>query len=263
MPQRCWQRGRLQVRSKVERQAERWGDRRLKIRAWHRLGFVVLVCVCGTFVQAQGSRSSAIDRHWQKLAASAGDPAIGASPEEARATLVEFIDYACGYCRKAAPFVLSLTDKYPHLRVVFKEFPILGEASYEAARASVAAARQPGWRPFHEALMAPSFGLSVDDAIHRAAVAAGLDLEQLASDMRSAETKWVIERNLQLARSLGINSTPTVVARNGLGNVLIETGVSRHRLTRFLARGAAPGYEHQESLQAEPADGSEHWESRR
>ncbi|MDD9983886.1 MAG: thioredoxin domain-containing protein [Gammaproteobacteria bacterium] len=228
-----------------------------------KMGLVILACVCATVVHAQASRNAAIDRHWQELSASAGDPAIGASAEEARATLVEFIDYACRYCRKAAPFVLSLTDKYPHLRVVFKEFPILGEASFEAARASVAAARQPGWRAFHATLMAPSPGLSVDDAIHRAAAAAGLDLERLASDMRSAETGWVIERNLQLARSLGINSTPTLIARNGLGNVLIETGLRRHRLTRFLARGAGPGPERPESLQAEPADGSEHWGSRR
>lgn len=235
----------------------------MNIRACYALGFAVLLCVCATAVHAQGLRSAAIDRHWQELTASAGDPALGASAEAARATLIEFIDYACRYCRRAAPFVLSLTDEYPHLRVVFKEFPILGEASYEAARASVAAARQPGWRTFHEALMVPPYGLSVDDAIHRAAVMAGLDLERLASDMRSAHTQGVIERTLQLARSLGINATPTVVARNGLGNVLVETGIRRHRLTRFLARGAAPGPERPEPLRAEPGDGSEHWGGRR
>ena len=236
---------------------------------WHRLGVIVLLGVCGTWVHAQGFRSgtseadasasrdgkgielfeerfetpemAAIERHWLDLTESAGDPAIGAGAGEAHATLIEFIDYACPYCRKAAPGVLRLAEEHPQLRVVFKEFPILGEASYEAARASVAAARQPGWRAFHEALMGSPPGLSIDEAIYEAAVAGGLDLERLARDMVSAQTAQVIERSTRLARSLGVNSTPSVVARNGVGNVLMMGGVSRRRLERFLALEVKPG----------------------
>ena len=234
-----------------------------------RLGIVLLLCVGGTGVHAQGPRSdtsdadasanpgatrielseerfetpemAAIERHWQELTESAGDPAIGAGAGEARATLIEFIDYACPHCRKAAPVVLRLAEEHPQLRVVFKEFPILGEASYEAARASVAAARQPGWRAFHEALMGSPPGLSSDEAIYEAAVTGGLDLERLARDIESAETAQVIERSMRLARSLGVASTPSVVARNGIGNVLMMGGVSRRRLERFLALDLEPG----------------------
>ena len=234
-----------------------------------RLGIVLLLCVGGTGVHAQDPGATpvtqtrrqtpapresnspkrdsrrrkwaAIERHWQELTESAGDPAIGAGAGEARATLIEFIDYACPHCRKAAPVVLRLAEEHPQLRVVFKEFPILGEASYEAARASVAAARQPGWRAFHEALMGSPPGLSSDEAIYEAAVTGGLDLERLARDIESAETAQVIERSMRLARSLGVDSTPSVVARNGIGNVLMMGGVSRRRLERFLALDLEPG----------------------
>ena len=102
-----------------------------------------------------------------------GDPALG--PPDAEIVIFEFIDYACPYCRKLAPAVLRLAKDNPDIRIVFKEFPFLGYPSEQAARASIAAFRQGNWSTFHGALMGSEVGLTIDEAIAKAAKAAHLD----------------------------------------------------------------------------------------
>jgi protein-disulfide isomerase len=82
------------------------------------------------------------------------DPAapVGGNPA-GDVTLVEFFDYNCPYCRRVAPTVVELEEADPGLRVVYKEFPILGPGSEFAARAALAARKQGKYVPFHNALM--------------------------------------------------------------------------------------------------------------
>ena len=79
-------------------------------------------------------------------------------PADAKVVIVEFIDYACPYCRKIAPDVLRLAKDNPDIRIVFKEFPFLGDSSIRAARASLAAYRQGNWGAFHAELMNSATG---------------------------------------------------------------------------------------------------------
>ncbi|WP_240790920.1 DsbA family protein, partial [Sulfitobacter pontiacus] len=69
-------------------------------------------------------------------------------------TLVEFFDYNCGYCRRAAPEVKAVLETSKDVRIVYREFPILGPGSEIAARASLAARNQGKYQQFHEAMMA-------------------------------------------------------------------------------------------------------------
>ena len=122
-------------------------------------------------------------------------------------TVVEFFDYRCGYCKRVAGTVTQLQQDDPNVRVVYKDYPILGEASELASRAALASKVQGNHLAFHEALLASEEELTQETIVVLAA-AVGLDTEKLHRDMESPSIQTIIERNRTLARELGINGTP-------------------------------------------------------
>jgi protein-disulfide isomerase len=118
--------------------------------------------------------------------------------------LVEFFDYACAYCRKSNADVERLLREDKKLKVVWREWPVLGPDSEAAARASLAAARAGRFKPFHDRLYAA--GRPTPDALARTRAALGL-----AGDLPAAETDLELSRNFQLARNLEATGTPTFV----------------------------------------------------
>lgn len=153
---------------------------------------------------------------------------------EGDVTLVEFFDYNCPYCRRAAEGVEALIAEDPDLRVVMREWPILGDESVAAARASLAARMQGGYEPFHFALMAAE-GRVDDAAIEAAAEAAGLDLERLRADMEAPEVQAHIDASMALAEALGINGTPAFV----VGEAVVPGAVPPEELARLVAEARA------------------------
>jgi protein-disulfide isomerase len=125
-------------------------------------------------------------------------------------TLVEFFDYNCPYCRKMAPVLIDAEKADPQLRIVFKEFPILGPGSEFAARAALAAQRQMRYEAFHHALMAVKEKVSENNVLTTAADV-GLDVERLKTDMQDPAIQAAIDRNMALAAALRINGTPGFV----------------------------------------------------
>lgn len=122
-------------------------------------------------------------------------------------TLVEFFDYRCPYCRQVEPWLQTLIREDPGLRVVEKEFPILGPASVYAAQAAIAALKQGKHMQFRNALMAKRG--NIDEAIVlQAAEAAGLDIDRIKVDMKSPEVGFEIQRSIEIAKALGLNGTP-------------------------------------------------------
>jgi protein-disulfide isomerase len=142
--------------------------------------------------------------------------------------IVEFFDYRCGYCRRVVDSMRALVDRDENLRVVFKEFPILGEDSVRASRAALAADRQGLYLPLHFALMAAD-DLSME-GIMQAAAGVGLDTEQLATDMQSPDIQAEIGATYALARELGIEGTPAFV----VGDELVPGAVSEERLASLI-----------------------------
>jgi protein-disulfide isomerase len=122
-------------------------------------------------------------------------------------TVVEFFDYNCGYCRQAFDEVIKLTDAEKDVRVVFIEFPILSEESRKASEAAIAAAKQNKYFEFHRALMAKP-GPATEEKALKVASEIGLDVEKLKKDMASPETAELIEKNLNLGTSIGVQGTP-------------------------------------------------------
>jgi protein-disulfide isomerase len=125
-------------------------------------------------------------------------------------TIVEFFDYRCPYCKRNHADLAQLVKADPNLRVVSKDFPVLGPDSIVAARATLAAIPQGGYQRLHDAILQASGPLSADD-IFALADTAGLSSERIAHDMTSPEVESAVNRNIGLARALGISGTPTFV----------------------------------------------------
>ncbi|WP_022724379.1 DsbA family protein [Rhodopseudomonas sp. B29] len=129
-------------------------------------------------------------------------------------TFVEFFDYNCGYCKRAMSDMLELMKDDPKLKVVLKEFPVLGPGSVEAAQVAVAVRMQdPGGKKyldFHQKLLG---GRGQADKARAMAAAkdAGLDMAKLEKDMASPEVRATIEENFKLAEAMGMNGTPSYV----------------------------------------------------
>ncbi len=145
-------------------------------------------------------------------------------------TLVEFFDYNCGYCRRAAPEVKAVLETSKDVRIVYREFPILGPGSEIAARASLAARNQGKYQQFHEAMMALN-GQAFEASVMEVAGEVGLDLEVLKTDMQSDLVNDHIAASLRLAEALRITGTPTFV----LGDEIIPGVIERGTLLEKIA----------------------------
>ena len=129
-------------------------------------------------------------------------------------TMVEFFDYNCGFCRRALADMLDLMKADPKLRVVLKEFPVLGPGSVEAAQVAVAVRMQDKdgkkYLEFHQKMLT-SRGQADRARALAAAKEVGLDMGRLEKDMGSDEVKATIDENLKMAEALGLNGTPSYV----------------------------------------------------
>ncbi|MGL5165874.1 MAG: DsbA family protein [Afipia sp.] len=127
---------------------------------------------------------------------------------------VEFFDYNCGYCKRAMGDMLELMKADPKLRVVLKEFPVLGPGSVEAAQVAVAVRMQDPtgkkYLDFHQKLL-NSRGQADKARAMAAAKDAGLDMAKLEKDMASPEVSATLNENFKLAEDMGLNGTPSYV----------------------------------------------------
>jgi len=146
-------------------------------------------------------------------------------------TLVEFYDYRCGFCKKAASAVTELQKVDPRVRVVYKDFPILGEPSELAAKAALASRAQGKHRAFHEALLASHADMTKKE-IMKIAVSVGLDARRLEADMANPKWQAVIDKNRALARAIGISGTPGFI----VGTELVPGALDLNGLKELIAR---------------------------
>ncbi len=140
---------------------------------------------------------------------------VGGNPD-GDITLVEFMDYRCGFCRRAFAEVESLLESDGNIRFIVKEFPILGEESMLAARFAISTQQVHGpeaYKAVHDTLMAFS-GSITEDSLSRVAEGLDLDPDPILVGMDSAEVNAIISENHQLARRLSISGTPSFVMAN-------------------------------------------------
>ena len=137
---------------------------------------------------------------------------VGGNPE-GDVTVVEFVDYNCGFCRRAFGEVMEMVEFDPGVRLVMKEFPILGPESEEASRFAIAVLQLEGDEAYaeaHERLLTLQ-GRVAGPALARIAEEMALDMDAIAERMQAPEVSAVIDSNRGLAQALGINGTPTFI----------------------------------------------------
>ena len=149
-------------------------------------------------------------------------------------TLVEFADYRCGFCKKAHPEVRELLQRDPNIRLVVKEFPILGPASMVAARMALAAEKQGQYEELHFAFMTVSGKLTEEKAF-KIADNIGLDMDQLRRDMEAPEIDAMLQRNFALAQALQINGTPAFV----IGDEVVRGAIDMTTLREIVGQARA------------------------
>jgi protein-disulfide isomerase len=130
-------------------------------------------------------------------------------------TMVEFFDYNCGYCKKALGDMLTLLKSDPNLKVVLKEYPVLGPGSLEAAQVAVAARMQDKtggkkYLDFHQRLLG-GHGAADKARALAAAKDAGFDMARLEKDMASDEVRETLKETMKVADAIGLNGTPSYI----------------------------------------------------
>jgi protein-disulfide isomerase len=147
-------------------------------------------------------------------------------------TVVEFFDYACGYCRASLPDLAKLVASDAKVKVVYRELPILSEASSDAAKVSLLAAERGQYMPYHRALYGA--GKVSRETILAAAAKAGLTKSEAESAIASSKYDAEIQSNIALAQKLQASGTPTFViggqVLNGaVGYDALKAGVASAR----------------------------------
>lgn len=160
----------------------------------------------------------------------ANDPVAGDAKGDV--TVVEFFDYQCGYCKRVVPMLQETLKEDPKVRIVFKEFPVLGEGSVIAAKAALAAWKtdKDKYFAFHAALMAAK-GQFNEDKVLDIAKEAGLDAAKLKKAMEDPAIEAALRKNHILAKELGINGTPGFV----IGDNLIPGALPKAALKEAIA----------------------------
>ena len=157
-----------------------------------------------------------------------GDPVMGNA--NGTITLYEFSDYNCGYCKRVFEPIQQLVRDNPDVRLVIKEFPILSQSSLVAAKAAIAVEMQGKFGDYHIAMMTYR-GQITDAVVMRMAAQAGVDIEQLKSDMESPKTIAIIQRTREAAAALEINGTPGLV----VGDTIVPGAIGLDELVKLIA----------------------------
>ena len=171
--------------------------------------------------------TEAIAKNRTQLTASKTSP-VGGNPK-GDVTLVEFFDYNCGYCKRTQPELEAAVAEDGKVRLVYKEFPILGPSSVVAAKVALAAQKQGKYQAVHDALMGHKGPLD-EDTVLALAKSAGADMARLQKDMDDDAVQAEIDANLKLAQELGVRGTPAFI----VGDTMIPGAVDRASLVEVV-----------------------------
>jgi len=160
------------------------------------------------------------------------DPAtpVGGNPKGTQ-TLVVFMDPNCGYCKKFDKELTTLSKTNKNLKIIFKDIPIMGDSSTTIIKAMIAAKEQGKYEQLQKAIFASDKRLTLK-LLLKLASSVGIDTKKLESDMKSKAIEAQINQNLELAKTLGINGTPTLI----VGDSKVLPGyVSAEELNKMLS----------------------------
>jgi protein-disulfide isomerase len=176
----------------------------------------------------QQSQAQAVKDLQAQLVSNPASPVLGNPNGDI--TVVEFLDYRCPYCKAMHQSIADMIAGDGNVRVVVKEFPILGDDSVIAARAALAAGKQGKYAEMHTALMTFKGKLGAAD-IEAVAREIGLDFAKLKEDMAAPDVDQELQQNYNLAEAMSINGTPAFV----IGDTLIPGAIKLEELKAHIA----------------------------
>lgn len=176
--------------------------------------------------EKQARLTANLKAHQAEIYADPDTPILGNPKGDV--TITVFFDYNCGYCKKTLPALQSLIAKDASLKVLYKEFPVLGIPSQLGARAAMAAHRQGKYAAFHEALI-QSEDVTIDE-IKNIAERLQLDFTTMVKDMDDPKLVESIQRNARLANALEINGTPAYI----VGGQIIPGAIDANSLANIV-----------------------------
>jgi protein-disulfide isomerase len=160
------------------------------------------------------------------------------APDNFDVSVVEFYDYGCGYCKKANAIVDELIKSDPKVRVIYKDFPILGEPSQEMAKVSIAVniVAPKSFRKFHDTLMKTNE--RGKQAALKAAKSAGIDTKKVEEALKNEKDKIekILQDNLTLGSSIGINGTPGFVIGEELIPGAMDANVFKEKISAIRSK---------------------------
>ena len=149
--------------------------------------------------------------------------------------VVEFVDYNCGFCKKSANAIASILKSDKDVKVIFKELPVLGEASKNAAKWALAADRQNKYIDFHMALMKNRRPLNTASLI-KIAKDVGLDVEKMQKDIKGEIVENQIEKDYNLAVKIGLTGTPVFIIGDELHMGALTSSTLKKKLAAYKKR---------------------------
>ena len=147
--------------------------------------------------------------HLKLLDALPNEAKIEYGPEEAENTIIEFMDYYCGYCKKIHPELINIVDERDDVRVVFLQFPIISESSKIISKFVVAANFQNKGFDLHHSIFSMSGSITqkkFDDVIKKT----GINKTQLNIDIGRPDIDQIIQLSSFLAGGVGARGTPAI-----------------------------------------------------
>jgi protein-disulfide isomerase len=174
-------------------------------------------------------REGAIKAHKAALTDPGPLPVLG-NPD-GDVTIVEFFDYRCPYCRSVADDLFETVEADGNVRLVMKEYPILGEESVAAARVAIATAAQGKYAEFHHKLITEVRNVSRESAL-KLAESMGLDMDKLKADMNDTWVDEELRRTFSLAQALSVSGTPAFI----VGGTMAPGAIPAARLRQMIAQ---------------------------
>ncbi|MEA3389826.1 DsbA family protein [Sphingobium sp. CCH11-B1] len=164
------------------------------------------------------------------------------APQGYDVTIVFFTDYQCPYCRKVHPVLEQLLSEDNKVKLVYRDWPIFGAPSVEAARAAIASKYQGKHAAFNDALMRSQGRLS-SESIRAAANQAGVDWARLQTDLAEhrSEIDQTLGRSSNYAAMMGLSGTPAML----VGNYLIPGAVDLPAMREAVAMARSQGQQPQ------------------
>jgi protein-disulfide isomerase len=175
-----------------------------------------------------------VEKYLDELTNPAKNPSVGA--QDPAVTIVEFMDYNCGYCKKALDGVQKVLKNRDDVRFVFQDVAVLGPSSDEAARWALAAEKQGQYFAYHVALMQHK-GKKTRDTLRNIAKEIGLDVDKLEKDAQDPAIKQALKRNQEIMQGIGIRGTPGFVINGDVYRGFMPYSKLKQRIEKAAEQG--------------------------